>query len=228
MLSTNLPLSSTTLHVESIAYNCFSLFRLHTLFLHFCELKQVGHCPQNQTYFRPKKHKIKQNKRPNNKSNEETQTLIIFLTLVALRQTTWAQTVNTYYISENGDTQNVTATVLTKSTDVNGAGWYIVSSTVSMGYFSPTGTINIILADGAEMTVADNTNIFFTSSHPLAIYGKSACTGRLTAPVTTSPSMPVAASPSAAASSTPPVPIQCTETAPFMPTKMPSPSTAGR
>ncbi|MBR5082226.1 MAG: hypothetical protein IKX35_07290, partial [Bacteroidales bacterium] len=109
------------------------------------------------------------------------------LALIVTCATAWATDVQTYYIDENGTSHNVTATVLTGSETRLTGGWYVVKSNISytnqIGYTSPLGTINIILADGAEMTVNvsnNQTSISLSSNFPLAIYGQSAGTGRLT------------------------------------------------
>lgn len=107
--------------------------------------------------------------------------------------TAWAQTTESVtYIDADGTEKTVTATVLTGSETVTNlntidldAGWYVVKSNISytnkISYGSSIGTINIILADGAKMTVnvSGNMAISLTSNNPLAIYGQSAGTGRL-------------------------------------------------
>ena len=119
---------------------------------------------------------------------------MMLLMMVLTAATTWAQTRESVsYIDANGNEQTVTATVLTGEETVGkwnnidlAAGWYVVKSNISYtdrfaGTGSP-GTINIILADGAEMTVnvSDNPAISPSNRYPLAIYGQSSGTGRLT------------------------------------------------
>ena len=127
--------------------------------------------------------------------------VLLIATLTA--QTAGAETETVSYIDDEGKTQTVTATVLTgsekpalSSTIELAAGWYVVKNTNTdpetdgvdvrytngIGYTTPYGTINIILADGAEMAVnvTDGDAILLLSHHPLAIYGQSAGTGRLT------------------------------------------------
>ena len=116
---------------------------------------------------------------------------IILLTMTA--QTARADTETVSYIDADGNAQTVTATVLTGNEEPSkwgyielAAGWYVVKDDISytnqITYASyPTGTIHIILADGAQMAVNNNGKdaILLYDSHPLAIYGQSAGTGRL-------------------------------------------------
>ena len=128
---------------------------------------------------------------------------IAALALLATAQGAWADTETVSYIDADGNEQTVTATVLTGdvtadglSTDVYGdilipAGWYVVknskdgvdaSYTAQLRYTGDNGTIHLILADGAEMTVSESTSHAINLDHdyPLAIYGQSGGTGRLT------------------------------------------------
>jgi len=117
---------------------------------------------------------------------------IAALALLATAQGAWADTETVSYIDADGNEQTATATVLTGNEELsrNGsidlaAGWYVVKGNISytnpISYTSPTGTIHIILADGAHMSVEYNGNdaIFLSKYYPLAIYGQSAGTGRL-------------------------------------------------
>ncbi|MBR6276397.1 MAG: InlB B-repeat-containing protein [Prevotella sp.] len=124
--------------------------------------------------------------------------LMMLLMMLLTTATAWAETENVSYIDENGQTQTVTATVLTGDEPVsNGAillkdGWYVVKNTkdgVDVSYTNPIidagwpqGPINIILCDDAEMSVAvsGNDGIELNYGFPLTIYGQSAGTGRLT------------------------------------------------
>ena len=113
---------------------------------------------------------------------------IILLTAM----TAWADTETVSYIDADGNAQTVTATVLTGNEEPSqcgsidlAAGWYVVKGNISytkqIGYVTyPSGTIHIILADGAQMSVDNGDDaILLYDSYPLAIYGQSAGTGRL-------------------------------------------------
>ena len=130
--------------------------------------------------------------------------LMMLLTMTA--QTAWAdvtkETVS--YIDADGTQKSVEATVLTGDITQSGfelsgfgsllmpAGWYVVKNSNADGVDASCntdinatgdkGTIHIILADGAEMTVNGGTDFGFDlgTGYPLAIYGQSAGTGRLT------------------------------------------------
>ena len=130
---------------------------------------------------------------------------IAALALLATAQGAWADTETVSYIDADGTEKTVTATVLTGDAAADGlstnaygqilipAGWYVVknskdgvdaSYTAQLRYSDANGTgnINLILADGAEMTVNKSTThaIYLDYNYPLAIYGQSAGTGRLT------------------------------------------------
>jgi len=111
----------------------------------------------------------------------------LLLAMMLTAATGWAQTTESVtYIDADGIEKTVTATVLTGSETGLASGWYVVKNSISytneIGWSTPIGTINIILADGAEMTVnvSGAVAIQLTSYFPLAIYGQSAGTGRLT------------------------------------------------
>jgi hypothetical protein len=127
----------------------------------------------------------------------------VLIMMMLTTMTAWADTETVSYIDADGNEQTVTATVLTGdvtadclSTDAYGdilipAGWYVVknskdgvdaSYTATLSYTGDNGTIHLILADGAEMTVSESTTdaIDLDDHHPLAIYGQSGSTGRLT------------------------------------------------
>lgn len=117
---------------------------------------------------------------------------IAALALLATAQGAWADTETVSYIDADGNAQTVTATVLTGNEESSqwgsidlAAGWYVVKGDISytnqINYINPTGTIHIILADGAQMSIEYNGDaaISLNSYHPLAIYGQSAGTGRL-------------------------------------------------
>ena len=118
---------------------------------------------------------------------------IAALALLATAQGAWADTETVSYIDADGNAQTHEATVLTGNEEPNqwgsielAAGWYVVKGNISytnqITYASyPIGTIHIILADGAQMSVDNNGDdaILLYDYHPLAIYGQSAGTGRL-------------------------------------------------
>ena len=115
---------------------------------------------------------------------------IAALALLATAQGAWADTETVSYIDADGNAQTVTATVLTGNEEPSkwgtidlAAGWYVVKGNISytnqISYGSSTGTIHIILADGAQMAVDKNSDAAIFLSLPLAIYGQSAGTGRL-------------------------------------------------
>ena len=117
---------------------------------------------------------------------------VLLLALLATAQGAWADTETVSYIDADGKEQTVTATVLTGNEEPSrwgsielDAGWYVVKGDISytnqISYGSLSGTIHIILADGAQMSVECNGNaaISLWTYHPLAIYGQSAGTGRL-------------------------------------------------
>ncbi len=128
---------------------------------------------------------------------------IAALALLATAQGAWADTETVSYIDADGNEQTATATVLTGDVTADGlstnawgnilipAGWYVVknskdgvdaSYTEQLYYTGDNGTIHLILADGAEMTVSKSTShaIYLDHGYPLAIYGQSGGTGRLT------------------------------------------------
>ena len=130
-------------------------------------------------------------------------TVIGLIMMMLTTMTAWATTETVSYIDADGNEQTVTATVLTGDVTADGlstnaygnilipAGWYVVknskdgvdaSYTATLRYTGDNGTIHLILADGAEMTVSKNTTdvIYLNQDNPLAIYGQSGGTGRLT------------------------------------------------
>ena len=122
--------------------------------------------------------------------------MVLLLTLLTAA-TAWAQTTESVnYIDENGATQTVTATVLTGSdqASITNLGtndqttWYVVKNSkdgVDAAYVYKIycyGSVNIILEDGAEMTVSNGgqwTAIWGGSDSPITIYGQTLGTGRL-------------------------------------------------
>ena len=127
-------------------------------------------------------------------STSRTALILLLATLLnaATAQGAWADTETVSYIDADGNAQTHEATVLTGNEEPSqwgsidlSAGWYVVKGNISytnqINYSNPTGTIHIILADGAQMSVEYNgyDAISLFSYHPLAIYGQSAGTGRL-------------------------------------------------
>ena len=112
--------------------------------------------------------------------------LVMVLTMAA--QKAWADTENVTYVDADGNTQTITATVLTGSESDLYAGWYVVNSDIT--YTSKVtlyGDMNLILVDGKTMSIgtADSpisgTNAIDGSSYTLTIYGQSGQTGKLCA-----------------------------------------------
>lgn len=96
---------------------------------------------------------------------KKTLTLILFA-LLAFAQTAWAQNiVSVDYVDENGTPQNVNATSLDHIASVNPNGanigstgftnWYVVqgNDVVLNGQLGFYGGINLILCDGAKLTI---------------------------------------------------------------------------
>ena len=116
---------------------------------------------------------------------------MLLLVMLLTTATAWAWTTETVnYIDADGNEQTATATVLTGNEEPSkwgtidlAAGWYVVKGDISytnqITYGSSSGTIHIILADGAQMAVEYNGNAAISPDLPLAIYGQSAGTGRL-------------------------------------------------
>ena len=130
-------------------------------------------------------------------------TLVLMLLTAS---TAWADLTkeNVSYIDADGTQKSVEATVLTGDITQSGfeidvwgtllmpAGWYVVKNSNTNGVDASCntdieasgdrGTIHLILADGAEMTVNGGSSDGFDlgTGYPLAIYGQSAGTGRLT------------------------------------------------
>lgn len=85
--------------------------------------------------------------------------------------TAWAETETVSYIDADGNHQSVTATILTGSEEPNkwgeielARGWYVVMRNISYTNAiadtgSGSGGINIILADGAEMSISVSSSL---------------------------------------------------------------------
>ena len=126
--------------------------------------------------------------------------LYLLIALLAFVQTAWAQNiVSVNYVDENGATQTVNATSLDHIASVNPNGanigstgftnWYVVqgNDVVLNGQLGYNGGINLILCDGAKLTInktdgdaiasLDNTGTTTT----MTIYVQSGGTGQLVA-----------------------------------------------
>ena len=112
------------------------------------------------------------------------------LALVLTCATAWAQTTQSVtYIDADGNTQTVTATVLTGSESDLFAGWYVVNSDITYtSRVSLFGDMNLILVDGKTMSIgtADSpisgaNAIDGSNYYTLTIYGQSGQTGKLCA-----------------------------------------------
>lgn len=94
------------------------------------------------------------------------------------------------YIDENGDEQNVTATLVTANDDAwndsnTTNGWYVAKGDITIGSrITVTGAVKLILADGCSLTV--NGGIGVNGSNSFTIYGQTDGTGSLDADATTS------------------------------------------
>ena len=96
---------------------------------------------------------------------------IILLMMVLTTVTAWAETETVSYIDADGNHQSVTATILTGSEEPNNwgeielaRGWYVVKRNISYTNAiadtgSGSGGINIILADGAEMSISVSSSL---------------------------------------------------------------------
>ena len=113
-------------------------------------------------------------------SAHKGRTLITLLMMLLTTMTAWADTETVSYIDENGETQTVTATVLTGSETAIYNGWYVVSSNITYtGTVTLTGNVNLILADGCTMNVGtsivriNDYGIYGDNDYDLTIYGQS-------------------------------------------------------
>ncbi|MCQ2314535.1 MAG: hypothetical protein MJZ56_05120 [Bacteroidales bacterium] len=93
---------------------------------------------------------------------------------------------NVAYIDADGVEQTVTATVITDETSTLNAGWYAVTgSDVQTRTLTCNGAVNLILADGAKLTVAGGDSQaginVSGNGNSLTIYGQSAQSGQLIA-----------------------------------------------
>lgn len=105
-------------------------------------------------------------------------TAFVLLFTVSAFSGTWAAEA---YIDENGESKTLDATVLTASTATPlAAGWYIVKGNVTFNkMINCTGDINLILADGAHLTINNSSECLYVQDS-LNIYRQSGGTGILT------------------------------------------------
>ena len=92
----------------------------------------------------------------------------------------YAPGVETYYIDENGELQNVTAMRLTKSNLNLDVEWYIIDSESNLSSSDEiqlNRSVNIIIADDADVTIADITN----RHNSVSIFGQGKQSGKFTA-----------------------------------------------
>jgi len=95
-------------------------------------------------------------------SNHLTRAALTLLALFLTCAAAWASTENVSYIDADGNTQTVTATVLTGNEGYLGTEgqtkWYVANSNISYsGTLFCYGNVNIILADSKTMTVNSGT-----------------------------------------------------------------------
>lgn len=107
-------------------------------------------------------------------------TAFVLLFTVSAFSGTWAAEA---YIDENGESKTHDATVLTASTETPlAAGWYIVKGNVTFNKMinCTSGDINLILADGAHLTINNSYECLYVQNGSLNIYRQSGGTGILT------------------------------------------------
>ena len=92
------------------------------------------------------------------------------------------------YIDENGQTQTVTATLLTddllnSDLGIDGATtWYVVNEDIThSGKVTCRGNVNLILADGKKLTTSNGKYAIYGDNGTLTIYGQTNGTGTLEA-----------------------------------------------
>ena len=113
------------------------------------------------------------------------QRLSTMLLMMLLTVAAWAENVTVNYIDADGQTQSVSATVLTGTeSEIGSSGqttWYVVNSNIShSGKITFNGNLNIILADGYTMTTSsDDEGIYGASGSTLTIYGQTLGSGTL-------------------------------------------------
>ena len=85
------------------------------------------------------------------------------------------------YIGKAGKlTTQANCTEITESTDdISTPGWYVVKENLTISSLNISGEVNLILCDGATLTVSNNMNV--TEGSTLNLYWQSAGSGKLTA-----------------------------------------------
>ena len=109
---------------------------------------------------------------------------LTLLALILTCATAWAQTTQSVtYMDENGQTQTVNATQITSDNlRMYSDRWYYVSGTVDVSaplrLMTENGTHNLILCDGATLTVSQISQ-YNSKYAKLKVYGQSGGTGKL-------------------------------------------------
>ena len=87
------------------------------------------------------------------------------------------------YIGKAGKlTTQANCTEITESTDdISTPGWYVVKENLTISSLNISGEVNLILCDGATLTVSNNMNV--TEGSTLNLYWQSAGSGKLTAAI---------------------------------------------
>ena len=118
-----------------------------------------------------------------NTFNEATYSLLIMTPLVSE---------STTFVGANGSSTSHDCLVLNDSVQTLDQEWYVVKGTLNFGTggIKVSGNVNLVLADGARMTVSQGTynkaGINVALGNSLTIYGQSGGTGELTASANTS------------------------------------------
>jgi len=114
------------------------------------------------------------------------------LVMMLIATTAWAEIVNISYVKADGTTGNVDATVLNGSDEYTAIyqeegydGWYVVTGkvTYSAGLYieGHNDDVNLILCDGAEMSLSGYEYAFHVSGYHFNIYGQTNGTGKVVA-----------------------------------------------
>ena len=85
------------------------------------------------------------------------------------------------YIDKNGNlaTQANCTEITDRTDDISTPGWYVVKENLTISLLNISGEVNLILCDGATLTVTSFMNV--TQGSTLNLYWQSAGTGKLTA-----------------------------------------------
>ena len=103
---------------------------------------------------------------------------ITLLVMLLTSATAWAAD-GVKYIDGNGEHEyETTATIAENAITDLGNGWYVMSGTINLSKLEYTNTVNLILADDANVTITGTDGITVTGN--LTIYGQSQGTGSLT------------------------------------------------